>query len=179
MFTLAAVITVARSLSTARLESGPRPYRVVAAIILVVAFLQVFYGGLMAGTNAGLTFNTWPAMDGQFVPTRLLIDGFMLSNLVSDIATIQFIHRVLAYVLLILAVAHLIQTWRSEFAAPAFAIVWAVGAQAVVGILTLLLLVPIPIALLHQFGAVLVIFSTVIHWRAMSAPVPLPVQAGA
>jgi cytochrome c oxidase assembly protein subunit 15 len=179
MSTLAVVLTVATSLSTARLESAPRGYRTMAAALIVLAFLQVFYGGLMAGTDAGLTFNTWPAMDSQLVPVRLLLDGFTLGNLVSDIATIQFVHRILAYVLLALTLVHVIQTWRSEFVAPAFAILWAVIGQAVLGILTLLLLVPVPIALLHQFGAMLVVFSTVVHWRAMNAPLPPPSPAGA
>jgi cytochrome c oxidase assembly protein subunit 15 len=46
------------------------------------------------------------------------------------------------------------------------------------GIITLLLTVPMLFALLHQFGAVLVIFTAVIHWRAMSPPLPRPVPVG-
>jgi cytochrome c oxidase assembly protein subunit 15 len=149
-----------------------------AAIIMVVAFLQVFYGGLMAGLNAGLTFNTWPMMDGQFIPARLIFEGFQAGNLLSDVATVQFVHRMLAYVLLLLVLVHLVQAWRTEFAAAAFAVLWLVAAQAVLGILTLLLLVPAPIALLHQFGSVLVVFSSVLHWRAMSPPLPLPAASG-
>jgi cytochrome c oxidase assembly protein subunit 15 len=141
----------------------------------------VFYGGLMAGTNAGLTYNTWPLIDGQWVPMRLLFDRFRIGNLISDIATIQFIHRTSAYLLSFLIFVHLIQTWRSEFAAPAFALLWLVVAQMGLGVLTLILSVPIGIALLHQFGAVLVIFTATAHWRAMGAPLPppVPVPAGA
>jgi cytochrome c oxidase assembly protein subunit 15 len=176
--TLGYVTVLARSLSESRLPSARQGLRVMAAIIMVVAFLQVFYGGLMAGLNAGLTFNTWPMMDGQFIPARLIFEGFQVGNLLSDVATVQFVHRMLAYVLLLLVLVHLVQAWRTEFAAAAFAVLWLVGAQAILGILTLLLLVPVPIALLHQFGSVLVVFSSVLHWRAMSPPLPLPAVSG-
>jgi cytochrome c oxidase assembly protein subunit 15 len=177
-FTLAFVTSVATSLSNSTMPEAKRSYRVMAMAILVVTFVQVFYGGLMAGTNAGFTLNTWPLMDGQFIPTRLLFDGFTLGNLVSDIPTIQFIHRMTAYLLLIMVLVHLVQTWRSDFAAPVFALLWLVAVQMLFGIITLLLTVPLLFALLHQFGAVLVIFTAVIHWRAMSPPLPRPVPVG-
>jgi heme a synthase len=177
-FTLAYVTATAQSLSTTVMPSAPTSYRVVAGFILVLVFLQIFYGGLMSGTNAGFTLNTWPLIDGQWIPTRLLFEGFQWSNLVSDVATIQFIHRSTAYLLLVVVLFHLIQTWRSEFSAPVFALLWLVAAQALLGIITLLLSVPMMFALLHQFGAVLVVFVAVIHWRAMSGPLPPPVPVG-
>jgi cytochrome c oxidase assembly protein subunit 15 len=177
-FTLAYVTAAAQALAATVMPSAPTSYRVMAGVILFVVFLQVFYGGLMSGTNAGFTLNTWPLMDGQWIPARMLFEGFQWGNLVSDVATIQFIHRTLAYVLFVLVLAHLIQTWRSEFSAPAFALLWLVAAQALLGIITLVLNVPLLFALLHQFGAVLVIFTAVIHWRAMSGPLPPPVPVG-
>jgi cytochrome c oxidase assembly protein subunit 15 len=176
--TLGYVTVLARSLAESRLPSASRGMRVMAAIIMVFGFLQVFYGGLMAGLDAGLIYDTWPMMDGQFVPARLLFEGFQVANLLYDRAMVQFVHRMLAYVLLLLVLVHLIQAWRTEFAAAAFAVLWLVGSQAILGILTLLLRVPVPIALLHQFGAILVVFSSVLHWRAMSPPLPLPAHPG-
>ncbi len=175
--TLAYVTTVAMSLTISGKSEATPGYRWMGGLIVVVAFVQVFYGGLMAGTNAGLTFNTWPMMDGELIPTRLLFDGFQLSNLYADIATIQFMHRVTAYVLTFLVFVHLIQTWRSEFAAPVFALLWLIVAQIGLGILTLILSVPMGLALLHQFGAVLLVFTAVANWRAMWAPLPLPEPA--
>ena len=178
-FTLAYTTNLAAGIARTALPPARTGIRRMAGLILIVAFVQVFLGGLMSGTNAGLTFNTWPFIDGQFIPTRLLLDNFQLSNLVNDVATIQFEHRMTAYLLLLLVFVHLIQTWRTEFSASAFAILWLVGAQALLGILTLILSVPIWIAVGHLLGAVLVLFTVVIYWRAMSPPLPLPVPAGA
>jgi cytochrome c oxidase assembly protein subunit 15 len=179
MVTLGYVTTLARALTDSRLPAASRPMRVMAGIIVGVAFLQIVLGGLVSGLNAGLTFNTWPLMDGQLIPTHLLFDGFQISNFVNDIATVQFAHRTVAYLLFFLVAVHLVQGWRTDFAAAAFAVLWAVGFQAVLGVLTLLLVVPVPIAALHQFGAVLVIFSVVMHWRSMSPALPLPASSGA
>jgi heme a synthase len=176
--TLGYVTSVASSLSAATLPTAPPAFRRMAGLILIVAFVQVVYGGLMSGTNAGLTYNTWPLLDGQWFPARLLFSNFQLSNFVSDIATIQFIHRTAAYLLLVLVFAHLIQTWRTEFSPSVFAILWLVGAQALLGILTLVLIVPVWIAALHLIGATLVVFTIVIYWRAMTPPLPLPATIG-
>jgi cytochrome c oxidase assembly protein subunit 15 len=145
-----------------------------AEAMLAVSFLQVLLGGLVAGLNAGMTFNTWPLMDGEWIPLRLLATGFAWTNFVSDPATVQFTHRIVAYLLLALTLVHMVQTRRTEFAAPAFAIAWVMVIQVLFGILTLVLVVPMLLAMIHQFGAVLIIFSLVIHIRGMLAPLPPP-----
>jgi cytochrome c oxidase assembly protein subunit 15 len=178
-FTLAYTTYIAASLSNSTLPTAPLGVRRMAGLILIVSFLQVFLGGLMSGTNAGLTFNTWPLIDGQWIPVRLLFADFHIGNLISDAATIQFEHRTTAYLLLLLLFIHLVQTWRTEFSASVFGILWLVAAQALLGIVTLVLIVPVWIAVPHLLGAVLVLFTLVIYWRAMTPPLPLPLPAGA
>ncbi len=168
MVTLGYATALARALSVSRLPPASSGMRTMAGILVGLAFLQIILGGLMSGLNAGLIYNTWPTMNGEFVPSTW-----------DTITAVQFFHRMTAYTLFILVFVHLIQGWRTEFAAAAFAVLWAVAFQAILGVLTLLLMVPVPIAALHQFGAVLVVFSVVIHWRAMSPPIPLPPSSGA
>jgi cytochrome c oxidase assembly protein subunit 15 len=177
--TLAYVTNVAMAVSNSHLMPARPSFRRMAGLIMIVAFIQILLGGLMSGTNAGLAFNTWPLMDNQWIPWRLLSSNFQIGNLISDVATVQFMHRMFAYLFLLLVFLHLVQTWRTEFSPSVFAILWLVGAQALLGILTLVLVVPVWIAILHLLGAVLVLFTIVIYWRAMSPPLPLPVAAGA
>jgi cytochrome c oxidase assembly protein subunit 15 len=172
--TVAYTTWVMQSLSPTRLEPAAPGIRRMAEAMLAVAFLQVLLGGLVAGLNAGMTFNTWPLMDGEWIPLRLLATGFAWTNFVSDPATVQFTHRIVAYLLLALTLVHMVQTRRTEFAAPAFAIAWVMVIQVLFGILTLVLVVPMLLAMIHQFGAVLIIFSLVIHIRGMLAPLPPP-----
>jgi cytochrome c oxidase assembly protein subunit 15 len=83
-----------------------------------------------------------------------------------------------AYLLVLLVFIHLIQTWRTDLSPSVFGILWLVGAQALLGILTLVLSVPVWIAVLHLIGAVLLLFTVVIYWRAMTPPLPLPDPVG-
>ena len=81
-----------------------------AAVLLAVAFLQVFLGGLVAGLNAGFIYNTWPLMDGTLVPTHLMGDlSPWWRNVFENMATVQFQHRLVAYLLAIAAIFHAVQ----------------------------------------------------------------------
>ncbi len=176
---LAYVTWVAQSLSRAPAPLAPVGYRRVAGFIVIAALAQIFLGGLVAGSNAGMTFNTWPYMDGALVPSGLLIQTPFWRNFFENVATIQFDHRIGAYVLLIAAIFHYFQTRRSLYGAAALGVAWLIAAQALVGIGTLIFVVPMVLALLHQFGAVLTVFTTVVHLRGMSPPLPAPAPATA
>ena len=152
-------------------EASPRMRRVAGAIVILV-LAQVFLGGLVAGTNAGLTYNTWPWMDGALVPPGLFIQSPWWINLFENVATVQFDHRMIAYLLFAVVLAHAIQAWPTEFAGPANAIVFLVVVQVAVGVLTLIFGVPKPLALLHQLGAVLLVIVSVMHLRSMRRPIP-------
>lgn len=139
--------------------------------LLVLVFLQIFAGGLVAGMDAGLTYNTWPLMDGRVFPTGLDEMSPVWLNIFENVKTVQFDHRMLAYGLWGLALIHAI--WISRKAASGFLVfrAWlifaALSAQAWLGIMTLLNAVPLDLALMHQFGVLVVLASLVWYLRGL------------
>jgi cytochrome c oxidase assembly protein subunit 15 len=136
----------------------------------VLTFVQLYLGALVAGLRAGLVYNTWPDIDGGFIPSsaRLWFDTPWWRNLFENTLTVQFEHRMTAYVLFVLAVLHALDAIRSRAAAPIVAgAMWLVAVitlQATLGILTLLNQVPIALALAHQAVAIAVL--TLAVWQA-------------
>jgi cytochrome c oxidase assembly protein subunit 15 len=163
---LACVIFVAVLWTALQLRARPTiavPSRVRsgALVLLVLTLLQIYLGALVAGLRAGLIYNTWPLIDGQFVPesSRLFHDAPWWRNLFENTLTVQFNHRMTAYLLLLLALLYAVDVAR---AAPrllplAAALAGAILLQAALGVLTLLHQVPIDLALAHQAGAVIVL----------------------
>ena len=163
---LACVIFVA--VLWAALQLSARPAVVVAprvrtgaVALLVLALVQIYLGALVAGLRAGLIYNTWPLIDGRLVPdaSSLFHDMPWWRNLFENTLTVQFNHRMAAYLLLVLALLHLVDVART---APrvlplAAALAGAIVLQAALGILTLLQQAPIGLALAHQAGAVIVL----------------------
>jgi cytochrome c oxidase assembly protein subunit 15 len=125
-----------------------------------------------------MTFNTWPLMDGALAPAGLFIQSPWWINLFENVATVQFNHRIIAYILLAVVFGHALQAWRTEFSGPANAMVFLTVVQAVLGIITLVFGVPKPIALLHQFGATLLLIVSVLHVRSMRPPMPIEAAEG-
>jgi cytochrome c oxidase assembly protein subunit 15 len=164
------VLWVARGLSPTDARAPSGGARFVAGLIVATVFLQIFLGGLVAGLDAGLTFNTWPLMDGTLVPSGLLIQEPVWRNAFENVATVQFDHRLVAYVLFALAILHAIQSRGTPHAARAVLLAGLVTLQAAIGITTLLMVVPLHLALTHQFGAVVVLAAAVLHVRAMRPP---------
>lgn len=174
-FIFAATLWVARGLRTpeanARYQTVSTTVFYTSRLLIILLFLQLFAGGFVAGLDAGLFYNTWPLMDGDFIPSGLLSDapgGF--TNLFENIMTVQFNHRMLAYALLGLAALHLVQIVRSDggiAGATGSIVLLAFIVQAVIGIVTLLLAVPLWAGVLHQGFAVAVITVTVMHCQNM------------
>jgi cytochrome c oxidase assembly protein subunit 15 len=141
--------------------------RAVALLVVAIAFVQIFLGGLVAGLDAGMTYNTWPLMDGTIVPKGLFLMEPWWRNLFEAPATVQFDHRIGAYTLWLVVVLHAWQCRTYPQAATAWLLAALVTAQAILGISTLLEMVPLPLALAHQFGAVVVLSVAVVHLRGM------------
>jgi cytochrome c oxidase assembly protein subunit 15 len=94
-------------------------------------------------------------------------------NFFENAMTVQFDHRILAYFILLAAIIH---AWRS-FTLPAMLLAYAVFTQACLGVLTLLLHVPLAVALVHQAGAMIVLTAAVwnLHTRlVIRSPAPDP-----
>jgi cytochrome c oxidase assembly protein subunit 15 len=162
----AALVTAFVSLGGAVMEDAAPGLRWTARLLVVVALGQIALGALVAGHDAGLTYNTWPLMDGRFVPRGLwsLDPGWL--NVVDNVTTIQFNHRIGAYVLLAAFLAYGAAAFRAESALRTRAILMTVLllAQVGVGIATLVRAVPIGFALMHQALAMILLLALV--WNA-------------
>lgn len=171
----ASTIWVARGLAPHSNDDPPSEHSALAGgLIVVLALAQIYLGGLVAGLNAGLTFNTWPLMDGRVVPEGLLAMQPVWRNFFENVMTVQFVHRMSAYLLLAVVLVHLVaavkQAPGSTHARRAGVLFALVVVQATIGIMTLLLAVPIEWALLHQGGALVVLAFAVAHARGLKGP---------
>lgn len=134
-----------------------------STLIVGVVFVTVFSGALVAGLNAGMIYNTFPLMQGQVFPT----EGFAMSpwykNFFEDLATVQFQHRILAVVsaLLVVGLWVRLRKFDTGLGYRANLMLVVVLAQVAMGISTLLLVVPIPLAAAHQAGAVVLLISVI------------------
>jgi len=149
-----------------RLAGGPPSVvsarlRVTSVALLLLTFVQIYLGALLAGLRAGRIYNTWPEIDGAFIPSaaRLFFDQPWWRNLFDNTLTVQFEHRMVAYTLFALAILHAIDAVRSRAGAAVSGALWlaaAVTLQAVLGIATLLNQVPFALGLAHQAAAMTV-----------------------
>lgn len=160
----AAIVWTLRRLKPSAVATGaPARLRLASRILLVLAFVQIYFGALVAGLRAGRVFNTWPTIDGALIPTaeRLWFEQPWWRNLFNNTLTVQFTHRMLAYAIFVLAIAHVIDALRARVDAQVrWGAMWlaaAVTVQATLGILTLLQMVPIGLALAHQGVAIVVL----------------------
>lgn len=141
----------------------PLRTKITSHVLLALVFLQLYFGALVAGLRAGLVYNTWPQIDGALIPSsaRLFFETPWWRNLFDNPLTVQFMHRMIAYTLLVVAILHVIDVVRSRVNGRAvngaFLIAVAMIFQAFLGVVTLLFQVPISIALLHQAGAIVVL----------------------
>ncbi|MEA2754378.1 MAG: heme a synthase [Aliidongia sp.] len=140
------------------LPPGSLRWRPVARGVLALIFVTLLAGGFMAGLKAGLTYNTFPLMDGRLVPDGYFLLSPWWLNPFETVAAVQFDHRCLALASL-LAVAGFWaaarrRTMPLRVRLPLDLLLAAAAVQVSLGIATLLLVVPIPLAAAHQAGAV-------------------------
>ena len=172
----AAFVILGFILWTAYAASGLRPAAAPsigkrsAAILVVLLFVQIIAGALVAGLDAGMSHNSWPLMDGRLVPGDMFVMTPWYLNLFENARTVQFDHRVLAYLVWLAAVAHAVRLARARAEARGGAILLAVlvTAQAASGIWTLVAVVPLGLGLLHQFGAAIVFAVALAHLASLS-----------
>ena len=93
-------------------EAPPR-IRASAVALIVLVLIQIYLGALVAGLRAGLIYNTWPLIDGSFIPdsARLLHETPAWRNLFENTLTVQFNHRMVAYALWVAAVLHAVDAF--------------------------------------------------------------------
>ena len=164
------------------LEAGPDTGRVrlrtvtlwqlrTATALFVLVFVQSGLGALVAGLKAGLTYNTWPLMDGKLLPDGLLSHAPWYTNFFENVTTVQFDHRMTAYAVFVLALVHLVSVIRTaddeRVVGSAGLLALCVLAQMLIGIWTLISGVPLALGLAHQGGAAIVVAVATLHLHAI------------
>jgi cytochrome c oxidase assembly protein subunit 15 len=148
-------------------------FRREASALLALALLQIGLGGLVAGLRAGLVYNTWPMMDGRFIPPidQLFSLTPWAANFLDNVTMVQFQHRIVAYLLLALALFHALRISRERVARRAVRRARILAAlilcQAGLGVTTLVLAIPLHAALAHQAFAMIVLGMATIHRRKL------------
>ncbi len=120
-------------------------------VLLMLIGLTIIYGAYVAGLKAGLIYNTFPLMEGQLIPAEWNFHHPLWTNFINNPATVQWIHRLLAFT----AVSYSLILWIKYGSTYKISTLFLI-IQAVLGISTLLLHVPLMIALLHQAWAMIV-----------------------
>jgi len=163
----ALLIWVARDLlrapetPTTRTDTDDRRLAPLAFTLIGAIFLVIASGAFVAGLDAGLIYNTFPLMDGRLIPTDVGALTPWYANMFENIATVQFQHRVLAVSLVAFTVflwmyaRNLNLSHRTQVLL--LAVLAMVVTQAALGISTLLLVVPLSLALAHQGGALILL----------------------
>jgi cytochrome c oxidase assembly protein subunit 15 len=128
---------------------------------LCALFLQFMFGAYVAGLDAGYAFNTWPLMGEDFYPAGAEWMQPALRNFADNPVTVQFVHRWLAFVVAGFALWLGLKAWLRGLRMEAAALIGAVTAQIILGILTILSGVQIDIAVTHQGMAVLLLAATI------------------
>src|SRR3984885_3400684 len=180
---LACVIYVALLWTAQRLDeqpsmAAPTRIRFGAVGLLVLVLAQIYLGALVAGLRAGHIYNTWPLIDGALLPdaSRLFFDVTVWRNFFENSLTVQFDHRMLAYAIFLVALIHAFDVAssrkRGPLVASALALAAAVTLQAVLGVLTLIMMVPIGLALTHQTMAMVVLTIATVHAAMVAERAP-------
>lgn len=132
-------------------------------LLLLFTILQIIYGAFTAGLDAGLIYNTFPDLNGQYFPSGLLAFVPQWKNLFENPLTVQYIHRCLAFVVLGLSLYQAVasKTFDNKIKALQWALFITILAQFSLGVLTLVHQVPISIASMHQIGATVVLLLNV------------------
>ncbi len=146
--------------------------------LLVVLVLQIIFGAFVAGLKAGKLFPTFPKMGDHWIAPAVgdFIDQQGISTLFNQAVSVQFIHRYLAYFVILFAS---ILWWKSrktklntQQKKAIVYILLAVGLQFILGVFTLLYRVPVVLGVVHQFGALILLSSTIYSLYLQKPPAP-------
>lgn len=132
-----------------------------ALAITAIIVIMILSGGFVAGTDAGFVFNTFPLMYDHFAPPGMYALSPFYMNWFENVATIQFNHRIIAYVLCLMIPVFWFMSKRYALAERSKTIINLLLVmliiQIILGISTLLLVVPVSLGVMHQGGALLLL----------------------
>jgi cytochrome c oxidase assembly protein subunit 15 len=178
LFIFAAIVWTLRRMADAPPLFATARLKITGVALLVLTFVQLYLGALLAGLRAGRVYNTWPEIDGALIPSaaRLFYQQPWWRNLFDNTLTVQFEHRMVAYALFVLAILHAVDAVRSRAGATAVnGAIWlaaAIMSQAALGVLTLLNQVPLLLGLAHQAVAMSVVTLAIFQAERLAARQP-------
>jgi len=136
-----------------------KSFRDLVRIGLAILLIQIVYGAFVAGLDAGFIHNHWPMMsDGKFIHETVYIEQTpLLKNFVEGKSGVQFIHRMLAYAVVLIVFLIWKKSRKLDLSSNQSkginSLLILVGIQFLLGILTILLQVPVWLGVAHQVGA--------------------------
>jgi cytochrome c oxidase assembly protein subunit 15 len=159
---------------------SPQPRRTrgrgLESLLPFIVFAMALSGGMVAGLRAGFAYNTFPLMNGYVIPPETFLLDPWWRNFLYNMAAVQLVHRAIFWTLLVLVP---LTWWRNRATLAGNVLLAAFIVQASLGISTLLLRVPLPLAALHQAGAVALFFAALwtAHASRRTDPAFAPVHA--
>lgn len=180
-----AILWTAQQLRPRDAVAPPRRLTITARVLVVLVLIQIYLGALVAGLHAGYIYNTWPLIDGGFVPklASLFHEAPWWRNFFENTLTVQFDHRMMAYTIWLIAVLHFADALRNRCSGAmlvgAATVVIAVTVQAILGIVTLLHAAPLALALAHQGTAMVVLTVAIVHAERAGTPAAATVSGTA
>lgn len=152
----------------------PTEVRWLSRGLLGLVFIQILWGGFVAGLKAGKVFNTFPSMHGSYFPAGAFTEVPKWINFFNNKGLVQFVHRNIAYLIILTAVLLFVTVSRKmgscKMQKLTALILGSVVLQIVFGIATLLLFVPVSLASIHQvFGLILLLMVVNLNFRVSRA----------
>ena len=149
-------------------QQSLRAYKGFLSALTLLLVVAIMSGGFVAGTDAGFIYNTFPLMGDTFLPKDLFVFDPWIKNFFENVVTIQFTHRILTTLIFISVVGFWFKTLNQDLPGRTrivlHCLLVAVILQVTLGISTLMLVVPVPLAAAHQAGA-LVLLTTMLWAR--------------
>ena len=130
------------------------------SLFLLILSVQIILGAFLAGLDGGLIYNTWPDMNGKFIPTDIDKNDLIKISSTDNATVIQFYHRMIAYLLIIFLIILNYLFYLKKIPNTSINILnVAITIQIILGIITLITGVKIEYASIHQLGSVFVLLS--------------------
>ena len=129
----------------------------------MLVFFQIAIGAFVSGLDAAKIYQTWPLMNGHFVPEDILVKEFVNLKSYSSASHIQFLHRIIAYSLILIFSFLFYFLLKKKIVNPKylFIVLIAMFLQASLGVFVLVSGFKIYVASLHQLGSVFLLFSII------------------
>jgi cytochrome c oxidase assembly protein subunit 15 len=164
-----------RAWSTAPRASAPFPRATLPLSLLALLYVQIVYGAFVAGKRAGFMSSTFPDMNGYYLPQAFFTSPSFVDDLFNNPLSLHYIHRLIGTLTLATFVGAGVLLYRraqtSSDRTLGAVLISIVSAQFLLGVLTVVFSVPIPLAVLHQGVAMLLLGAiTALLHRSLARP---------